>query len=183
MGDYALLRVRNGEGFRLIFFIMKIVPFEGQREQDGSAPIPEVSENLYGELFFAADWAVLNRPWEAGEGDVLFELTEEGGAEVWQAFLSEENGLCCFALVRGTRAEKDECGHRLEVRFIASDFLQGHDYDLNVRFAPDAWDECERDVIVMRSFDGAGAFLPLDAQEVKLLTEGLCQLRTHMEGL
>lgn len=155
---------------------MKLVPVEAGDEGEGSEVIPEVPPVYYGELFHAADWAVLNRPWEEEREEPLFEVNDEEGGSGWQAKVGpNEKGVCVFSLVR-------EGGDCLEVQFLGSDFLQGHDYDLNVRYAPDSWDECELDVIVLRASLGDGAPGNPSAEQVRLLTAGLERLRSQLEG-
>lgn len=155
---------------------MKIVPFEPPQEKREDADSSGVSERQYGELFFAADWAVRNRPWErctSEDEGPFFELSEEGK---WQAFLSEEAGYSLFLLVLNNGEEAET---RLEIRFVGSNFLQGYDYELNVRYAPDSWDACEYDVIVLRASEGEEAPERPKASQVELLTRGLRALETH----
>ena len=156
---------------------MKVVPFEKRDEGEVPAPIPEVPANLYGELFFAADWAVLNRPWDRVESGLLFEVTDATGQEVWQGFLNSDAGMSVLLLVRKEGAKVSGEHERLEVQFIASDFLQGHDYELNVRYAPESWDECERDVLVLRAFDGDREPEHPNMEQVKILEKGLRKLQ------
>lgn len=156
---------------------MKVVPFEKRDENEVAAPIPEVPANFYGELFLAADWAVLNRPWEQVEAGFLFEVADATGQETWQAFLSGEGGVSGLLFVRKNGAKISGEHERLEVQFIASDFLQGHDYELNVRYAPESWDECEQDVLVLRSFDGEREPEHPNLEQVKILSMGLRKLQ------
>ncbi len=153
---------------------MKIVPFDERDENDVPAPIPEVSGSLYGELFFAADWAVMNRPWEESGKGILFEISDASGEETWQAFSDGgSDGVCVLSLVRKNGGNTSGEHDRLELQFIASDFLQGHDYELNVRFAPESWDQCERDVIVLRALSGDCSGKHPNATQVELLRDGL----------
>lgn len=161
---------------------VKIVPFEKRDESEVSASIPDVSETSYGELFFAANWAVLNRPWENAKEEVLFEITDSTGKESWHAFLNGGDGELCVLLLVRKLGEKISGEHdRLEVQFIASDFLQGHDYELNVRYAPESWDACECDVIVLRAFAGGGEPEHPNEEQVKLLREALVKLSEESE--
>lgn len=165
---------------------MKLVRFEPQDELEekpiASESIPEVSSGLYGELFFAAGWSVRNRPWETAADGALFALEDSSTHEKWQAFLAQDaSGLCLFSLVRDSSSAVIGRHDHLEVQFISSDFLQGHDYELNVRYAPDVWDECERDVIVLRVQEGTGSVEHPLPGHVELLTKGLLQLQAHCE--
>lgn len=158
------------------------MPFEKRDENEVPAPIPEVPANLYGELFFAADWSVLNSPWEKCDSEHLFELVDTTGQETWQAYLNGDGGLSVLLLVRQGGAKVSGEHSRLEVQFIASDFLQGHDYELNVRYAPESWDACERDVIVLRAFDGERDPEHPNLEQVKVLTRALRKLQEEGES-
>lgn len=178
---YAPLRVRTA--FRRAYTGgMKVIRFEEKEGDDVPAPIPEVPASVYGELFFAADWVVLNRPWETAVEGKLFEVMDSSGQESWQAFLnSNGGGVCIFLLVRKSNAKVSGAHERLEVQFIGSDFLQGHDYELNVRYAPEAWDACDLDVIVLRAFDGEREPEHPNPEQVKILSDGLLALRSACE--
>lgn len=148
---------------------MNIVPFRAPDKDAKPFEIPDIPESLYGDLFFAASWVVLSTPWKKLDGNLLFELSDETGEGNWEAYLNKELGLCVFSLVSGS--------DRLEIRFQGSEFLQGHDYDLNVRYAPDAWDACEMDVIVLRTMiDQQFSEYPLP-EHIVLMTEGLRKLK------
>lgn len=165
---------------RSYVFDMKLVPADEESDNDVSITIPEVAASLYGELFVAADWAVLNRPWEQSTSDALFEVSDATGEENWQAFLNGgDGGVAALLLVRKSDLKNTGEHGRLELQFIASDFLQGHDYELNVRYAPESWDECERDVIVLRAFDGEREFEHPNSEQVQLLRDGLLALEKN----
>lgn len=166
---------------------MKVVPFENETKNDTKngdeiaiPDVPDVSEGLYGELFFAADWAVRNRPWEgkgAGVGS-LFEIgAESAGGSLRGALQGGAGGPVVLSLVRENAGPVAGAGERLEVQFLSSDFLQGHDYELNVRYAPEGWDACECDVIVLRAIAGDQGPAHPTAEQVELLTEGLRALQ------
>lgn len=156
---------------------MKLVPFEDKEEEGQEIAIPEVSPQSYGELFRAADWAVTNRVWDAVEPGVLFEMEHEGS--VWQGALWNE-GVWKFQMVRKDSSSDLGFEEQLEVQFLASDFLQGHDYELNVRYAPESWDGCERDVIVLRASMAEGPLAHPDAGQVRLLSLGLEKLEASL---
>ena len=156
------------EGFFAQSIVMKIVPFESEKEPV-PAPLPEVSAELYAHLFRAADWAVTS-PWTVHESQALFEFSDENGAEQWQALSQVEAGVSLLVLLRLSGQGRSD---RLEIQFMGSDFLQGHDYELNVRYAPDSWDACEKDVIVLRARQNSRPAVHPGDSEVKLLSEAL----------
>ena len=170
--------------FLLQYKLMKLVPFEESDEKEVPAPIPEVPANLYGELFFAADWSVLNSP--SGRRLIrnsclksLMRLAKKSGMPTSM----KEAGKSVLLLVRQSGPKASGAHNRLEVQFIASDFLQGHDYELNVRYAPESWDACEQDVIVLRAFDGDREPEHPNLEQVKVLTRALRKLQEREESV
>lgn len=157
---------------------MRLVTVENSDENEVPAAIPEVPATLYGELFVAADWAVVNRPWEKSAGAAACELSDLSGEEKWQVFWSHsDEGVASLLLVRKSDFKKTGAYGRLEIQFIVSDFLQGHDYELNVRYAPESWDACERDVIILRAFSGEGSPEHPNFEQVRLLRDALLVLK------
>jgi hypothetical protein len=159
---------------------MNIVPFPGVEAEDlENLPVqkeePRVTaefEPLYRELFEAADRAVMMRPWERLPPGKLFQLPDaedQSGEVVWEASLQgEEAQVCAFCL-----REEGGAGRKLVVQFVPSDFLQGEDYELNVCFAPEAWDGCERDVIVVETFSDSEEPRHPNEEELALLIDAL----------
>lgn len=175
--EYAPLT--DGLILRKGYFIgVNLVAVDKGDDDEVSVAIPEVAVSLYGELFEVADWAVCHRPWEQPASGPLFEVMDATGEECWEAFLrGADEGVAAFYLVRKSALKKTGEHGRLEVQFMASDFLQGHDYELNVRYAPESWDECERDVIVLRASDQEGGAEHPNAEQVQLLRDGLLVLK------
>ncbi len=153
---------------------MKLVPVEDDSSEESELFIPEVSPQLYGELFRQADWAVMAQPWDIDQDGEGLLLVQDARGDSWEAFFAvDASGLCVLRVVREKGADEAESGDSLEVQFMSSDFLQGHDYELNVRYAPEAWDECERDVIVLRSFSLLQQTHYPSADQVALLAQAL----------
>lgn len=162
---------------------MKVVPpANGSEKQKECSPliVPTVDPACYGDLFHQADWVVTHRPWENLPNRFLFEQRDSTGF-VWKASLGSNPGLAVFRLTRKDD-EDSALSERLEVRFVSSDFLQGHDYELNVRFAPESWDKEEFDVIVLRAFDSLGGQLHPGEKEVVILRDALRTLRREWEA-
>jgi len=129
----------------------------------------EVSERLYLELFKCSDFLVKAKPWEelSSDSKQLFLFKDSG--LVWRAALrSAGNPALVLSQVSPSPSESD-CRACVELQVIASDFLQGHDYELNVRYAPESWDHEERDVIVLRGGDSEETLGPVTENEVILM--------------
>ena len=155
--------------------------------------VPDVQDELYREVFESANWAVMSQPWrtlsernafviidpESNERVVATLMGGTGEFVAFQLYLQRE-GLQWIDRMHRSRGEDPELGllaqfemRLLEVEFLDSGELQGHDYDLNVRFAPEEWDDCERDVIVFRS--SHPSYLPWypEVDELKRLRDAL----------
>lgn len=157
---------------------MKIVPFPGSVGGSSEGPpgiiITEANEPIYRELFQAVHLAMTTQPWESLPGGILFSIPDEMGASAWEAEVSgREGGLCLFRLTNSHPPGDVEDIVQLEVQFASSELIQGDDYELNVRFAPEEWDELERDVILLRRRSEGEESRHPDEEELHLLCDGL----------
>lgn len=167
----------------------------------GEEYVPKVKEEIFQEVFSAADWAVREQVWEKLEGTQAFVIIDPVSGVRQTASLCGALGEFCalqlyqpsegtlwFDQMQRTQGGSDELFllGQFEMRlfgieFLDSEEMQGHDYDLNVRFAPEAWDEFEHDVI--RLFSIHPGQLPWFAEEEELecLRDGLLLLRRFCE--
>ncbi|WP_411845145.1 hypothetical protein AAFN60_15005 [Roseibacillus persicicus] len=162
---------------------MKVVPpSDGSEDAKENSPlvIPEVEPMLYGEVFHQADWLVTQRPWERLESRFVFEHWDSSNTR-WKASLDSSPGLATFRMTR-VGEEAASGSERLELRLMSSDFLQGYDYELNVRYASERWDEEDWDVIVLRAYDSVGGQLHPGGPDVARLRDALRILREKMDG-
>lgn len=157
---------------------MNIVPFPGSEGSGGESLPPiritEENEPLYRELFQAVHPAVTMQPWEKLPKGLLFSMPDEVKGASWGAELVQgANGPHRFRLNYSEEGGRSDGRIKLEVQFLASDFLQDDDYELNVRFAPEEWDELELDVIVLRSHHSGREARQPNNEELLVLCDGL----------
>lgn len=163
--------------------------------------IPTVREEILREVFAAADWVLREQAWKKlGEAQAFVIIDPLTGIRQTASLCGGQGEFCALQLyqpaegalwfdqMQRTEEGSDELLFlgQFEMRvfgieFLDSEEMQGHDYDLNVRFAPEAWDEFERDVI--RLFSLHPGQLPWFAEEEELecLRDGLLLLRRFCE--
>ncbi len=121
-------------------------------------------EILYAEVFAAADWLVKTSPWKAW-GD-SFECESDDGA-VMRLIRNDQTGI-------ELHFESQLSSQSL--RLISSDLLHGLDYELNVRFAPESWDEEVFDVLIFRNLKSSETIYP-DETGLHLIRDCLNELK------
>lgn len=162
---------------------------------------PKVRDEVYEEVFAAADWVIRGQVWrQIFENHAFIIIDPVTGVRQTAAVSGALEEFCALQLYQPyegsqwfDQMQRSQGGDealflqgQLEMRVIGVEFLdsgemQGHDYDLNVRFAPEAWDELEQDVL--RLFSVHPGQLPWFAEEEELegLRDALLLLRRFCE--
>jgi len=165
--------------------------------------IPEVKDQVYQEVFDSVDWVLTVKPWQWMRERNCFLYRDPRSGKRWLVALQGRVEKGCnlrlypvelFLRSLEGREERDRIAgpalleedelagmNFLEVEFLNSAEMQDFDYELNVRFAPEAWDDFELDVIVLKTVRAGLQRWYADEDELAQIQMALLLLRFFYE--
>ena len=162
--------------------------------------IPQVKDEVYQEVFALVDWVLRTKPWQWMRERNCFLFRDPQAGKIWlvslQGRVEQECNLRLYPLedFLHHRSQEEQLPGAplltegelaamsfLEVEFLHSAEMQDLDYELNVRFAPEEWDDFDQDVITLKTIRKGGQRWYAEEEELSSIRAALLLLRLFYE--